>query len=252
MDNNKNSEKTALLDELESIKELLFEQDDDISDDDIPVLEHSLDPISVDDLKQPEGEDIPLLDIATATEVDELRDTTTADVATLPALQGFEEQTSYYSSEEADQLELDSEVELTTAPPTLEFSEEPEPEPEPEENIEHNLDGNSVPASSELISDIHNQQSLFQQSETAQPVKARGENPFLPKHIRDRLHGNRPVVPSQKIQPLKSQLKTESDRILDDLVSEFLPEIEARLRAQLQPLVQQQLENSQLNEEGEE
>jgi len=87
------------------------------------------------------------------------------------------------------------------------------------------------------------------------PTKASGENPFLPKHIRDRLHTNKALVDIIKESPLppptatrplsnqihdsvKQQLPPElSAERLHDMVEEvmalYMPRIEAELRERL-------------------
>jgi hypothetical protein len=79
----------------------------------------------------------------------------------------------------------------------------------------------------------------------ARPV-ARGENPFLPKHIRDRLNERRQALADDIAQagsffpskPATSTRGTVSDTddyetIVDELVAEYLPRLERDLRARL-------------------
>ncbi len=92
-------------------------------------------------------------------------------------------------------------------------------------------------------------------SRAERPTKASGENPFLPKHIRDRLHTNKALVDIIKESPLppptatrplsnqihesvKQQLPPElSAERLHDMVEEvmalYMPRIEAELRERL-------------------
>ena len=91
------------------------------------------------------------------------------------------------------------------------------------------------------------------------PVQARGENPFLPPHIRARLQGNRPVQPQPEaggqtetitdkstgassdkgpaIQPT-----TRRSELIEALIEEFRPLLEARLKARLEAMTDEQLE----------
>ena len=107
-----------------------------------------------------------------------------------------------------------------------------------------------IEASNKLVQ----QQNLFQEFGLTKSindksiVKARGENPFLPKHIRDRLHGDRPVLSGNVIEPLSGSATGEVDEIVDNLISEFLPEIEAKLRSRLKPLIEQHIQHGQSEE----
>lgn len=88
------------------------------------------------------------------------------------------------------------------------------------------------------------------------PVKATGENPFLPQHIRERLHGNNPpplfeYEAARKIisatnnlslkeqkSPLnvqKSPLNTQNPRkqLVEDVIASMMPQIESELRHRL-------------------
>lgn len=188
----------AMLSELESIKELLFEGDD-LEEFDIPVLDHTVineeiesPPNSTNDSNNING---TALEIAQEDSIDDDTDT------------------RYHALSEQDS---NSE----------------------EQALEHN--DIITPEKSPHPSD---QASLFQDDSTAlsshqNPVKAHGENPFLPKHIRDRLQGNR-AASSNINQPLPVQL--EADQILDDIINQFLPAIETKLRARLKPIIDRQL-----------
>jgi hypothetical protein len=187
--NTPTSEQHAMLDELESIKELLLKNSNEF---DIPTLDH---PTVESAAKEPEQfltNDIPVLDASSISP------------------------------------EIDADIRS--------------------KEIEHSLE--NQPSDAELAASkrLDQQQNLFQEfGSTAtirgnNTVKARGENPFLPKHIRDRLHADQPVLPNNIIHPLCSSTTGEIDKIIDDLVSEFLPEIEVRLRSHLKPLIEQQLQ----------
>ncbi len=67
------------------------------------------------------------------------------------------------------------------------------------------------------------------------------ENPFLPKHIRDRLQGNKPHLGMQGFvsepsveKPARPQ---QHQLIIDELVAEFLPKIELELRQRLERML---------------
>lgn len=81
-------------------------------------------------------------------------------------------------------------------------------------------------------------------------AKASGENPFLPQHIRARLHGNNPpplfnsakdknpapAANKPAVAPLTRQ------QLIRDVVAAVLPDIEQELRQRLQTLTDEQLE----------
>lgn len=96
------------------------------------------------------------------------------------------------------------------------------------------------------------------------PTKASGENPFLPAHIRARLHGNRPPpgfdsesssAPAHDAAPTPDKTpvpdKTESlnrsaadinrEQLVNELLSELQPLLEAQLRDKLNSLSREQL-----------
>lgn len=187
-------EQEAMLNELESIKELLFE-DDNFDEYDIPVLDHTIDS---EDLTSSNSLDINQAKShgsAAADDIQEQHSDTATEAQSAPA-------------------------QVDEKPLTAEQSSNSDENPEP-----------------------INQPSLFQDPSTAlsshhTTVKAQGENPFLPKHIRDRLQGNR-TTSSNITQPLPVQL--EADQILDEIINQFLPAIETKLRARLKPLVDRQL-----------
>lgn len=105
-------------------------------------------------------------------------------------------------------------------------------------------------------------QDLHKTSARPSLAKATGENPFLPAHIRSRLHGNNPPplfaqetakkiasssIPSRLLGNTfgATQInKTTGLRnaIIDSLVEKFMPDIEKELRDKLQTLTKEQLE----------
>ena len=83
-------------------------------------------------------------------------------------------------------------------------------------------------------------ESITQKPEPALPAD---ENPFLPKHIRDRLQGNKPHLGMQSFIPPELSAKTSKQQmqtraLVDELVTEYLPKIEAELRQRLHKLIQ--------------
>lgn len=93
-------------------------------------------------------------------------------------------------------------------------------------------------------------------------AKATGENPFLPAHIRSRLHGNNP--PPLFAQETARKIASASvptrllgntfganqgskgtrlrNAIIDDIVEKFMPDIERELREKLEMLTKEQLD----------
>lgn len=75
-----------------------------------------------------------------------------------------------------------------------------------------------------------------------QPTKAAGENPFLPQHIRERLHGNNPPPlfaheTARKIMNATKTMQPKSQRprqqLIDDVINSMLPQVESELRHRL-------------------
>lgn len=95
----------------------------------------------------------------------------------------------------------------------------------------------------------------LQRSGSRRPVvERRGENPFLPAHIRERLHTHKTLVDIIKESPAaapKLDAKTEAaplprslpqdtlNQLVDGLVDLYLPRIEAELRAKLREAMQE-------------
>jgi len=130
-------------------------------------------------------------------------------------------------------------------------------------------DENSPDFSNDPLAPLPGQQSLFGDPDVAKPQhhklsrrnkkrlkkqnealpQAQGDNPFLPKHIRERLQGNKPhygmkdfVATEDNIKTLKA---TQQQALIDDLVAEFMPQIETELRSRLADLLSNQEEASQ-------
>lgn len=88
-------------------------------------------------------------------------------------------------------------------------------------------------------------------------AKASGENPFLPQHIRDRLHGNNPpplfeYETAKKIISATKNIahKTNKPRqhLIDDVIRGMMPQIESELRHRLFAMSVEELEKL-LNED---
>lgn len=77
-----------------------------------------------------------------------------------------------------------------------------------------------------------------------QTVKARGENPFLPKHIRDRLHTNKALVDiinesKANLPPAGFSNPDPVKQLIEQVIADFMPHIETELRLRLQQLVRE-------------
>lgn len=98
------------------------------------------------------------------------------------------------------------------------------------------------------------------QAGSARPLaKASGENPFLPQHIRERLHGNNPpplfeYETAKKIvnatKNIANKINKPRQTLVDDVVSSLMPQIEAELRHRLFAMNVEDLEKL-LNEDKE-
>lgn len=221
-ENKKQKEQQALLDELVSIKILLDEDLDNKDSDD-----------SADIIDRLPIDDIPLLEEMIVDEEELIQDNPVEDSII---------------EDETDDLDNDK------------------------PNSDHTTTGDTPQEETYTAPDVlPGQQSLFDKeaSKSASPTpaqptnptreKPRGENPFLPKHIRDRLNGTVDVpiytashshrqetreTPIPQTRPLamneskssahsNTQQAVSTDDIIDALVDEYLPIIEARLRERL-------------------
>ncbi len=118
-----------------------------------------------------------------------------------------------------------------------------------EENYE--LDLGSAPSDgSENNLTMESQQALFSlhgydadipQSKTnaqTTTIKAVGENPFLPQHIRERLKGNRAAeFAPNATDPIDSQ-----SALIEELINSVMPQLEAQLRLKLTNMTDEQLQ----------
>jgi hypothetical protein len=85
--------------------------------------------------------------------------------------------------------------------------------------------------------------------DTTSPLRGKGENPFLPQHIRERLQGN-PFSKKSVRQANEHNASTINeqprpyslDTIIDEIVADTLPRIEAKLRAKLSDIAPEEIE----------
>jgi hypothetical protein len=304
MVDNKVKTKTAMLQELESIKHLLLEEDD------IPILQEVIDGqlAARTDNNQPPLEQ---------QELDELQNqfqalshtfsATTAAAAPAIVTHNQEPTTkSFAHSTNSDEFSTDSLEPLLNSlePPTnsperpidsLELPinslerptnspERPINSPEPTLPVQQALpmevaeadahsesdhsfrptaaatDNNTMPSAVQTTENSADEPLVTNSPAKTQPArptlaKASGENPFLPQHIRARLHGNNPPplfdfmlnnnsVPSPAaINPASSSDKHSlHQNLVKEVVDALMPQLEDELRQRLKELTQEELE----------
>lgn len=122
------------------------------------------------------------------------------------------------------------------------------------------VDEDDIPILQEVIESIEplepdtpRQSSLFTdrgrpspQARPPRPTRASGENPFLPEHIRARLQGGQPAMdsffedaphkaPSTRTPaPTEADIPVDREALINTVVEECLPELEAKLRERLE------------------
>lgn len=113
---------------------------------------------------------------------------------------------------------------------------------------------------SHLVTQNHQQQThqtQNHQATTRSLAKATGENPFLPQHIRERLHGNNPppLFEYETAKKIISATKNVAQKInrprqylVDDVIKSMMPQIESELRHRLFAMSVEDLEKL-LNED---
>lgn len=238
MGENKAKTKSAMLSELESIKGLLLE------DDDIPILQevidHQTDNVStgLDSQQSADFDNESSADFDEDLHFDEplADELTPAKVATDPMTKPatrviVEQQRDFFSSiHDADTAE-----ELLDSLDDLE----------------------------EKTSRITAQKSLADNLKSNRPQLAKplGENPFLPQHIRERLHGNNPpplfasetarkiATTSRPVTQLGSTQSRFANRptnpqqeLIDNILAKVMPEIEKELRQRLESMSRSMLD----------
>lgn len=224
MGNDKSKTKSAMLSELESIKGLLLEEDD------IPILQEVIEPrVSAPSTSSHLSTPITPDDKSAAAknQIDEKSETQVPETRVI-----VEQQQDFFDAEDdalaggEDLLESLDDLEAKTAALTHKPG-----------------DNNRMGARPNL-------------------AKATGENPFLPEHIRARLHGNnppplfaaeaarkiagsaRPITQLGNLQPRSTLSKATSIQqdIIDSIVARMMPEMEKELRQRLETLSKNILE----------
>ena len=90
----------------------------------------------------------------------------------------------------------------------------------------------------DLTSALEGQQSLFEEpdliSAELQDRGTQAENPFLPSHIKERLNKEKTSLQNLQNEALKHLAgQTNTDHLIDEIINQFMPEIEAELRRRL-------------------
>jgi hypothetical protein len=214
---NTNKTKAEILQELESIKGLLLEADD------IPILSDMEDSTaSIMDLDEP----VPL-------QLEQPQQPQQNSSALPGQASLFEEPQSAINN--IEQHFHHHEAEAQTRAAEL-LNEEPDSETDPE------------PTEPEFKTEPqkHGFASHLTQPHPHHPprplAKASGENPFLPQHIRERLHGNNPpplfeYETAKKIlnstKNIAHKINQPRQHLIDEVVHNMMPQIEAEVRHRL-------------------
>lgn len=236
-DQQKGKNRAAILQELESIKGLLVDEED------IPVLQEVIDTTEaqLENGETLDEEDLQELQRAYRDLLQAHEDTEAGEAPAVPTpeLESPFSDTAARTEVQTSLFDTDFSQPEDLADSPSEDSPQEAPEPEPQAG---------KPASSE------NRGSSFRRSGV---TKATGENPFLPAHIRARLHGNRPppLFEPLPFQPISSKAaskealkgsepgqKLKRAQLTDELVAEFLPQIEVALRTRLKAMTEEQLQ----------
>ena len=251
--------KAAMLNELESIKGLLLEQDD------IPILH--------EEVLEQRAEPTPIVSAAIQQEHDAH---TTAQNKAVPAKTIFEEQQDFFNSpSHSEPVHNEPNSSTTSNPDHNRFDHS---------DFDHNDHHTATAATmalveSELLDTLNELEKHTAEvtagklardshkNNIARPnlAKATGENPFLPEHIRARLHGNNPPplfatetakkiatssIPSRQLgntftvgsSARSHQQQDTIEDIIESIVEKIMPEIEQELRSRLELMSKSLLE----------
>lgn len=193
---NTNKTKAEILQELESIKGLLLEEDD------IPILQ--------------DAEILEEIEIGEETEITE-----DAELAIAPFV-------SRNESVLPGQGSLFEEISTRPVTEHLQTSLIPKVTATTEAKSKRNSFSSSI--------------SSANPTQNPRQIKAVGENPFLPQHIRERLHGNNPPPlfeyetlkkPNLMRRNFSSALLKPRKQLIDEVITSLMPQIENELRHRL-------------------
>ena len=229
MGENKNKTKAAMLNELESIKGLLLEEDD------IPILQEVIEQkiAPVASPERPTFQNGAIFQSEATFQNKSVQDLNIPAKAAVESRTIYEEQQDFFSSLLPENTSnFDDEEELL--------------------NTLDELEKHTAEVTANKFSSDANKA-------TTRPslAKATGENPFLPEHIRARLHGNNPPplfanetarkiatssIPSRQLGNTFSVTNTHNAKtisshqqdIIDSIIEKMMPEIEKELRNRLE------------------
>ncbi|MDO6746061.1 hypothetical protein [Gilvimarinus sp. 1_MG-2023] len=119
---------------------------------------------------------------------------------------------------------------------------------EPTGESEHHAESTVAFNESDLIStggNLESEQEINNEADTeikekTHSVKASGENPFLPQHIRERLQGNR----SAEFQAMANATQPRTynrSQLVNELIETVLPEVESTLRLKIAAMSEEQI-----------
>ena len=277
-DNKKN--KQAILQELESIKSFLTEDELDS----IPVLKDTAELSQTELAAAIDDTDIPILT--------SLNDASDADVELLPVdekltakqeldpglnIESPLDNKSTHSEAIKEiiindfELNDSTHLEATTLEPILALDALPgqrslfQPATELKDKVNAEAKApieETLEVDTNTKKDTDNEAKQNPASTTNKPVAFNSENPFLPKHIRDRLHTQKSLIDIIKddiaLEPIvKLEYESRStsasdtsealnalDHAIEVTIAEYLPKIEARLRQKIKHYLEEDAENA--------
>lgn len=235
---NSNKTKAEILQELESIKGLLLEEED------IPILqevsEHHQQPVAPQPTSTTVAAAPNQLDYHQALSDEPARvpggtQTSLFDEALEQAAADLQQRAQQLKA--ANAVASDTALAHSSLTPTLQPVPEPATSPAPEFTF------NQITASKPSGQDYSASHFAHSASTPQRPLtKASGENPFLPQHIRERLHGNNPpplfeYETAKKIISATKNIQAKINRprqyLIDDVIKSMMPQIESELRQRL-------------------
>jgi|GEM_PF-571447 len=267
MQNQNGKTKTAMLIELESIKDLLVE------DDDIPILQEVIVSQPTTALEETQQEENLFEDSlfeenqpeSILLEKIQIEDNLSEESSQEENWSAEEHQEVFLLEVEATPEDIDLALNPTAAPENL-IVQEQEQEQIKEHKTEQQQDffglsvfGDLPTPSTTQYTDIKTATSLSETkpviSRTAS-AKPAGQNPFLPEHIRARLHGNNPPPTftlentpknknpnpftrsstNQAQYSSTKKMNAHQQQLIDDIMDSMLPEIERELRERLETM----------------
>lgn len=258
---NSHKTKAEILQELESIKGLLLEEDD------IPVLQEIQD---VQNIQHFYAAD-PIIKESSLenSTINTITPPAANNEQTTPDHKFREQQVSLFEEQqkpfEKQQKSFeDQQTSLFHEQQTSLFDDEND-----DELIDNLLNNGNSQTSAETTTSHESQNSFAAKNPSSQDgktptvaarplAKATGENPFLPQHIRERLHGNNPpplfeYETAKKIlnatKNIQNKINKPRQHLIEDVLKTMLPQIESELRHRLFAMTLEELENLLKNQD---